>query len=79
MKMLRLVSESPVSNGARLMMGDVIIPFYEATINLAVGEFATITIVAPIEGIDTVVGLEHADLAFIGGNVTPEIYHEEHK
>jgi hypothetical protein len=54
MKNVRITNDNPVSNYAKLMIGDQIIPFYKATITLETSEFAKIMIEAPIDWIDIV-------------------------
>lgn len=51
---VRIVNDSPVSNMAKLMIGDELIPFISADIHLEVGEYATITAKVHASSIDIV-------------------------
>jgi hypothetical protein len=52
MKRVKLTNNGLLSNTAKLTIGDEIIPFYEATVHLKVGNLATITVTTDVELID---------------------------
>lgn len=54
MQHVRIENDSPVGNKAKLTIGGQIIPFYEATIHIATGEFVTLQAKVPVEALDVI-------------------------
>lgn len=52
--LVRITNDSAVSNLATLTIGDQIIPIYEATVHMKVGNLVTIEAILPTDRVDMV-------------------------
>lgn len=60
---VRVQLDSSVVRKTKLSVGNIIIPFYSATINLNLDKPATITIVAPLERVDVLALEENTEVS----------------
>lgn len=62
---IRVINESPVSNTAKVMINDQIIPVYSATIRMKVGNMTEVTLEVPADQVDVVALEEHTDVTIV--------------